>query len=957
MPIIALAEDTVRLLGSPTVITSAVDLVKELLENSIDAGAVSVEVLVSQNLVDRIDVRDNGDGIHQEDYESLGRPGHTSKITSFEELQTLGGTTLGFRGQALAAANSLGSIIITTRTARDLTAAVLKLSPGVGGVETRQRTSVPVGTTVSVMGLFRRTPVREQVAIKEAPKSIAKTRQLLQAYALARPQLRLSFKIFGEGNKRSWSYSPLPQASIQEAIIQGFGTELMSKCLIRTICRSTDGADDNASTQEKEKLVIEAVLPKPGADHCKTSKGPFFCVDYRPVSTQRGTMKKLLAAFKSHFSKSLGSADGQKSLKDPFIYVNIVCPPGSYDPNIEPSKNDVLFASESALTQLFERLLSDVYQDQQPAGPFVSMGRRQLLCREQTRTPPPTSERSEDVEPTPLAVTGAPHSQIYETQRTLLQSSSSPCRGQPQDEFSSVNTSGGPELRDGVQSGHSHPLQVVLDSSLERMARGDRISPTTTGTKPGLPNVISSVMPPEATDSLPGRRQAPGQIDNRGWTIDMSADPEISSDDEAEGIAAQFRRHLESISCTDDQGVDSREGLNPWSIAKMTATARQPSDGMGSQAHDPRPPGPMHDEPFDEDLPVLRPYGEASSDLDLSRSTRLGISHKGHQHQHPGFSLASSIGSAAGTRPVCDTSQSFPPHAHASNNRTLPDLTSYRENGEGGMESNGVVQTGLALGRAGDSKRSNNRMQLHIDEIPWRPNPPYQRPRRLNADKRSSPGMSRGTVNSSGTGPLDNHRLTEYGIGQTRQRSPRQQKPRQQNLCQLLHSPAPVSSRPHTRTGERTATQRSNSSQVDKEAWSDGDARKYLIRRQHSEAKHRRAGRQPLKSAKTDRLPLEIVPEQHEMQRLVLTLTTETDNFEGTIGKDTTDDIFSVHCRTELRLSHDMNLDNLTDIETKLKSLLSVWSEKVLGEKADIELNIRSRVKDKTTAPTSTAEK
>ncbi|KKY36806.1 putative dna mismatch repair [Diaporthe ampelina] len=255
MPITALPETTVRLLGSAAAISTPVDVIKELLGNSLDAEATSVEILVSANLVDSIQVRDNGHGIQAGDYNSLGRMGHTSKLTSFEELQTVGGNTLGFRGQALASANSLGRVTVVTR----------------------------------------------------------------------------------------------------EAVVQIFGTGVMSECLLKNV--TTDAFSCNEkNARDVPRMSIEAVLPKPDADLSKLSKGSFFSIDSRPVSTSHGTMKKLLSNFKIHFKKPFGADAGDKRLSDLFICVNVKCSPGTYDPNVEPSKSQVLFADESQLVDLFEEL-------------------------------------------------------------------------------------------------------------------------------------------------------------------------------------------------------------------------------------------------------------------------------------------------------------------------------------------------------------------------------------------------------------------------------------------------------------------------------------------------------------------------------------------------------------------------------------------------------------------------
>ncbi|PSR90457.1 histidine kinase-like ATPase [Coniella lustricola] len=361
MPIAALPTDVVRQLGSSIAIVTPADLVKELVENAIDASATSIEVLISPDTLDRIEVRDNGHGVHQSDYNALGRSGCTSKIRTFEDIQTLGGTTLGFRGQALASANALGKVAITTRTIDETTAWALQLVPGVGGVETQKRTSGPVGTTVSVRQLFKQLPVRRRLGLKDATRTASNIKQMLYAYAMARPRVRLRFKILGLGTQQSWCYSPRPQANIKEAVIQVFGAETMSQFVAETISSMPNQANDG--TEDEQEFVIEAILPKPGQVSSKLPKGSFFAIDSRPVSSHRGTAKLLLATFRSHIAKSALGSEDQKVLKNSLLCVNIHCPSGSYDPNLEPSKNDVSFMSPFTIMELFERLCKKVYHE------------------------------------------------------------------------------------------------------------------------------------------------------------------------------------------------------------------------------------------------------------------------------------------------------------------------------------------------------------------------------------------------------------------------------------------------------------------------------------------------------------------------------------------------------------------------------------------------------------------
>ncbi|TDZ37618.1 PMS1 protein-like protein 1 [Colletotrichum spinosum] len=234
MPIARLSQTTVRQLGSSVVIVTPASVVKELVDNAIDAGATSIEVVVSPNAVNKIQVRDNGHGISPADYDALGRRAHTSKLRTFEELQCKGGQTLGFRGDALASINIVSKLTITTRTDHEKVAEVLTLNSSGGGVMSRKLVSAPVGTTVDSSALFSELPVRKQQTIKESRKHISEIKSLLQSYALTRPYTRLSLKV-PESKGLNWSYAPCrdPNAGVgvRDAVLQVFGSDLVSQCV------------------------------------------------------------------------------------------------------------------------------------------------------------------------------------------------------------------------------------------------------------------------------------------------------------------------------------------------------------------------------------------------------------------------------------------------------------------------------------------------------------------------------------------------------------------------------------------------------------------------------------------------------------------------------------------------------------------------------------------------------
>jgi DNA mismatch repair ATPase MutL len=211
-----------------------------------------------------------------------------------------------------------------------------------GSVTSTENASAPVGTTVKITKFFQTLPVRKSAALKEPTKTIAKIKRLLQSYAFARPSVRFSLRVLkGKANKDDFMYAPKKDGNVEDAVLKVIGKECALQCDWTAI--------------ESDGFEIHAFLPKPDALGSKIAKlGVFLSVDRRPVSTGRGTPKKIATFFKERLRKANISCS---SVKDPFLCMNVICPPGSYDPNIEPAKDDVLFEREDvvmgAVTKLF----------------------------------------------------------------------------------------------------------------------------------------------------------------------------------------------------------------------------------------------------------------------------------------------------------------------------------------------------------------------------------------------------------------------------------------------------------------------------------------------------------------------------------------------------------------------------------------------------------------------------
>ncbi|OQU93758.1 hypothetical protein CLAIMM_00233 [Cladophialophora immunda] len=355
MPILALPETTTRILCSSLVLIDARSVVKELVDNALDARATAISVEISNNTLDVIQVKDNGTGIDVQDRQLLCKRGCTSKIKSLEDLDRLGGSSLGFRGEALASIVELShAVVVTTRVDGEVVGTSVKYAAS--GMLSSSSTSHPVGTTIRVLDFLSKIPVRKQTALKESMKTLQAIRLLLFSFAFARPEVRLSLKVLkGKNNKINWTYAPTPTPSIAEVATKILGKEIASECTPYKV--SADDCDVELDNGWKINALLLSAAP--GSANARNAR-QYISIDGRPVNTDRGTMREVAKSYKRHLQKTLPSSDSS-SVSRPFLLMQIQCPPQSYDVNVEPTKDQVLFAQPSQLLSLVESLFGRAY--------------------------------------------------------------------------------------------------------------------------------------------------------------------------------------------------------------------------------------------------------------------------------------------------------------------------------------------------------------------------------------------------------------------------------------------------------------------------------------------------------------------------------------------------------------------------------------------------------------------
>ncbi|PWY89195.1 hypothetical protein BO70DRAFT_331061 [Aspergillus heteromorphus CBS 117.55] len=347
MPIAALPPTTVRAIGSASALSDPCSVVKELLDNALDASATSVFIEISQNTVDLIQVKDNGHGIPSTDHPSVCKRTFTSKIQTVEDLRSVGGKSLGFRGEALASAAEMsGGLTVGTRVEEEAVGTSVRYGRD-GELLSTKHVPHPVGTSVRITDLFKHIPVRRQTVLKNTAKTLVKVKKLVQAYAVAQPSKRLSLRVLKAKTESSnWMYAP-QNATLLDAALKIVGAEVAAGCLVREWPGSRAGST---------AFRLVALLPDPGSDLSKINAlGQYISIDGRPLSATRGIAQDIAKLYKSYIRSTASN------LTDPFLCLHVVCTQASYDVNVEPAKDDVLLEEPQELLSMVEDLLCEVY--------------------------------------------------------------------------------------------------------------------------------------------------------------------------------------------------------------------------------------------------------------------------------------------------------------------------------------------------------------------------------------------------------------------------------------------------------------------------------------------------------------------------------------------------------------------------------------------------------------------
>lgn len=280
-------------------------IVKELIENALDAGATQISIrLNGKTPTASVVVSDNGRGIAREDHQTLCEKSTTSKIDSWSDMANL--TSYGFRGEALSAICNLSkAAIVTTRTEADRCATELKYEPD-GRLADSRRVARTIGTSIQVEDVFNKFPVRKKDALKNASREIARCVSIVQAFALgcaARMELRISkdLKVSNNasGHRGGDMSDPNTCLSVMRTNAVGVlggriasqlievSSEAIAKVSKPSYVKDAEGSDE--ATYECHALVSAASLNANGSGGRARSSHQYVFLNDRPVDFSRLT--------------------------------------------------------------------------------------------------------------------------------------------------------------------------------------------------------------------------------------------------------------------------------------------------------------------------------------------------------------------------------------------------------------------------------------------------------------------------------------------------------------------------------------------------------------------------------------------------------------------------------------------------------------------------------------------
>ena len=310
--IIQLSQHVANLIAAGEVVERPASVVKELLENAVDAGASQVTVEIRDGGMTFLRVTDNGCGMTPEDARTAFLRHATSKLRSAEDLAAI--ATMGFRGEALAAIASVSRIDLLTKTPGAIAGTSLHLEAG--NITDESEAGCPDGTTIIIRDLFFNTPARMKF-MKSDTYEGSRVAAAVQQQALAHPEV--AFKLIRDGKQ---ALSTPGTGDLGAAVYCVYGRECANMVKVES---------------KWENYTLTGFVSKPTDARPSRNLQTFF-VNNRPVKS-----KILIAALEEAYRNQIMVG------KFPACVLHLYLPANTVDVNVHPAKTEVKFLAEKAV--------------------------------------------------------------------------------------------------------------------------------------------------------------------------------------------------------------------------------------------------------------------------------------------------------------------------------------------------------------------------------------------------------------------------------------------------------------------------------------------------------------------------------------------------------------------------------------------------------------------------------
>lgn len=301
-----LTSDVYNKISAGEVVERPASVVKELVENSIDAGASSIEISIKGGGIESIQIVDNGSGIDEDDVAVAFLKHATSKLSKASDLETI--RSLGFRGEALASISSVSKMQLTTKTPFSETAVSVLVEEG--EIVEKTYTSANVGTKIVVKDLFYNTPARKKF-LKTPAREGGEITQYVTKLILTCPFLEIKYVIDG---KVVFNFKG---TGLEEAIYVVYGKDCLKNCI-----------PINSKYQD---VVVEGYVGSP--EYTKPNS------TYQVLSVNGRVVKDITiqTAVRQAFAPYL------MTRSYPFFVLHLTVPFDEVDVNVHPTKQEVRF--------------------------------------------------------------------------------------------------------------------------------------------------------------------------------------------------------------------------------------------------------------------------------------------------------------------------------------------------------------------------------------------------------------------------------------------------------------------------------------------------------------------------------------------------------------------------------------------------------------------------------------